>query len=204
MHLQGLPAQVGHGGRFIYAVSLPQGSGLEMAGLQTKIPELFRSVELAQGLFLFVDHPSQAQDDGSFDAGYIDGEGFVKGHGPVLVLVGGGDGGRAARLDGFAGPGDAGTAAGRHHFKDGYGLFPLVGQGETAAEGAVIHTHVPEIVHQAVEFHHAGGILYGGLREGGRLGRSVICTALPTSENRGSKKGQKHDFHANKVTHSSF
>ena len=126
--------------------ALFQDPGFELAVFDAKSPELLGSVELAQGLFFLVDNASQAQDNRPFDAGYVYGEGFVKGHGAVFVLVGGAHRAGFAGLDGLFGPDYVGAAAGGHYLKDGNGLLPGVGEGVGAGEGTVRYRDIPKVM----------------------------------------------------------
>ena len=174
-----------------------------MAGLQTKSPELFRSVELAQGLFLLVDDASEAQDHRPFDARDIDGEGFVEGQGAILVLIGSGDGGGLAGQHGLPAPVDAGAAAGGNDLVDGHGFRAGIGHDEGAGKRSVVHAHVPEVVDHGLEAH---GSVFGRRQGNSRLlsslrsGRHVICVPLSAGKDRGNgEKESKHGFHASKL-----
>ena len=149
--------------------------------MAVKSPELFSSVELAQGLFLFVDHAAQPQYDGPFYAGYINGEGFVERHGPVFIFIRGRYGAGLAREDGLLGPFDVGAAAGGYNLEDGDGLLARIGEGESAAEGTVRHGNVTEIVYGLVPGYDGGRLLYGLCVHGGGqfLDRSYIFQRWP-------------------------
>ena len=93
-----------------------------------------------------MDNASQAQDNRPFDAGYVHGEGFVKGHGAVFVFVGGAHRAGFAGLDGLFGPNYVGAAAGGHYLKDGDGLLSGVGEGVGAGEGTVRYRDIPKVM----------------------------------------------------------
>ena len=162
-YLQWLLAQIGHRGGFAHGESLLQGGGFEFAGLETKIPELFSAVELAQGFLFLVHHAPQAQHHRPFDAGNVYGKRFVKGHGAVFILVGGRYGSALAGSDGSLGPLDVRAAAGGNHLVDADDLFPFVGEGEGAGEGTVRDAHVSKVVNRFVKGHRLGslGIFHG-------------------------------------------
>ncbi len=185
------------------AEALLEGGGLELAGLQTKIPELLGSVELAQGFLFLVDYASQAQHHRSFEAGYVNGKRFVEGLGSVLVLIGGRYGAALALGQGSFGPLDVRAAAGRYYLVYADGIRAFVGKGKGAGEGTVRYTYVAEIVNGFVEDHRCGGLafLYGHQFHYWR----AICIPRATGRDAGGqKKGPKHSFHAYKVSHSSF